>query len=363
MTYETTTLWGMPPVARSPEIDALVAAGAPVAIGVSGGKDSQAAAIAVKAHLDAVGHAGPVVLVHADLGSEVEWEDSLPACRRLSAALGIELVVVSAGSMMERWERRWLSSVRRYATLSTVTLVLPWSTTKMRFCTSEMKTHPIQAALRRRFGRDVINVTGVRRDESANRAKGTVHDLTKDGKIHNWRPLSDWTEAQVFAAIRGAGQTPHEAYVRHQMTRVSCRYCMMSSIPDLRSATAAMETWDTFRRMVRLECASTFAFQGSRWLADAAPHLLSAGLARDVAAAKERATARRAAESRVTKGMLYAKGWPTRMLTDAEADVLADVRREVSGIVGIEAGFVDREAIHGRYAELIAARPAERLAA
>jgi hypothetical protein len=38
--------------------------------------------------------------------------------------------------MVERWESRWESSVRRYAALETVTLVLPWSTPSMRFCTS-----------------------------------------------------------------------------------------------------------------------------------------------------------------------------------------------------------------------------------
>lgn len=47
--------------------DAL-AVNAPVAIGVSGGKDSCALAFAVVEHLDTIGHAGPRLLVHADLG-------------------------------------------------------------------------------------------------------------------------------------------------------------------------------------------------------------------------------------------------------------------------------------------------------
>jgi hypothetical protein len=59
------------------EIAALLAAGAPVAIGVSGGKDSCAAALATVEHLDAIGHQGPRVLIHSDLG-RVEWRDSLP---------------------------------------------------------------------------------------------------------------------------------------------------------------------------------------------------------------------------------------------------------------------------------------------
>ncbi len=39
-----------------------------MAVGVSGGKDSQAAAMATFAHLDDIGHVGPRILIHADLG-------------------------------------------------------------------------------------------------------------------------------------------------------------------------------------------------------------------------------------------------------------------------------------------------------
>jgi hypothetical protein len=63
-------------IASTPEIDARISSGAPVAISVSGGKDSQACALATFNHLDLVGHAGPRLLVHADLGM-VEWNDSL----------------------------------------------------------------------------------------------------------------------------------------------------------------------------------------------------------------------------------------------------------------------------------------------
>jgi tRNA(Ile)-lysidine synthase TilS/MesJ len=123
-----------PPIATDPDVESLLNAHAPVAIGVSGGKDSQAAALATIDHLNRLGHCGPRVLIHADLGS-VEWNDSLPTCERLAAHLQCELIVVrrKAGGMMERWESRWASSVRRYAALETVTLVLPWSTPSMRF--------------------------------------------------------------------------------------------------------------------------------------------------------------------------------------------------------------------------------------
>ena len=78
------------PISITPEIEDILAASCAVAIGVSGGKDSQACALRLARYLDdEVGHTGPRLLVHADLGS-VEWEDSLPACERLRDHLGLE---------------------------------------------------------------------------------------------------------------------------------------------------------------------------------------------------------------------------------------------------------------------------------
>jgi hypothetical protein len=78
--------------------------------------------------------------------------------------------------------------------------------------------------------------------------------------------------------------------------------------------------------MVQLEIESGFAFQGSRWLGDVAPHLLTPEMRAAHAAAKEKAARRVLIEKRVTKPMLYVKGWPLRMLTDDEASILAGVR-------------------------------------
>jgi hypothetical protein len=259
---------------------------------------------------------------------------------------------------MERWEARWQSSKDRYESLSTVTLVPCWSTPAMRFCTSELKTHVITAELKRRFpGQTVINVTGVRADESAARAKQTVASFDKDGRFLNWRPILHWNVDEVFAEIDGSGLDPHPAYRVFGMSRVSCRYCIMSNLADLTAASAQPEAHETYRRMVRLECASSFAFQGSRWLGDVAPHLLGDGGRAALERAKEIAAARVEAERRITKPMLYVKGWPLRMLTDTEADILADVRNEVSALLGFQSACLDRADIHNRYAELLAAKP------
>lgn len=80
------------PLSIDDRVSALLAQDAPVAIGVSGGKDSCALALATVAYLDAIGHKGPRVLVHSDLG-RVEWRASLPTCERLAARLDRKSVV------------------------------------------------------------------------------------------------------------------------------------------------------------------------------------------------------------------------------------------------------------------------------
>uniref|UniRef100_A0A9E8CNK8 Uncharacterized protein n=1 Tax=Bosea sp. NBC_00436 TaxID=2969620 RepID=A0A9E8CNK8_9HYPH len=71
------------------------------------------------------------------------------------------------------------------------------------------------------------------------------------------------------------------------------------------------------------------------------------------------AVRRIAAERRISRPMLYVQGWPTRMLSDAEAELLAEVRAEISGLLRLNARFLDREGIHGRYAELLAIKQKE----
>lgn len=354
------------PISSTPEIETLIKAGAAVAVGISGGRDSQCAAIATWAYLDSLSHTGPRVLVHADLGM-VEWDESLPACEELAAQLGAELVVVRrpGGGLMERFESRWESSVRRYANLETVTLVLPFSTASMRFCTSETKVAPINAELRRRFrGMPVINVTGVRRQESAARAKCTISQYEegasrRDTPIYSFRPIADYLAEQVLESISRAGMKVHVAYTEYQSTRLSCRFCMLASLNDLTAASRHPASKPVFRRLVGLEARSSFAFQGSRWLGDVAPHLLEEGMRVDLERAKQVALARRAAEARIPKSMLYVKGWPTARLTRAEAELLAGVRREVASLIGIDARYLDADTVMGRYDDLLALKAAK----
>ena len=139
--------------ALTPEVEEMLRANAVTAVGVSGGKDSVACALAVARHLDAIRHGGPKLLIHAHLGDDIEWQDSLKSCQRLATHLGWELLVVerAAGGLITRWQTRWTNNVARYANLECVKFISPWSTSKMRFCTSEMKLAVVAHELRKRF--------------------------------------------------------------------------------------------------------------------------------------------------------------------------------------------------------------------
>lgn len=349
-----------PSVQTTPEIRNLLKAHAPIAFGVSGGKDGAAATLAANTYLNRIGHAGPRILIHSDLG-RVEWKASLPQCELLAKKLGLELVVVRrvAGDMLDRWLSRWAANCERYANLECVKLILPWSTPGMRFCTSELKTAIICRELIRRFpGQRIINVTGIRAEESASRAskptckeQNGLTSKTHDTTGVDWLPIHHWTLEHVIA-IHTARRFPmHEGYTTNG--RISCAYCIMSSQDDLSASTTWPEHHESYRIMVNLECDSTFAFQGAHWLGDVAPHLLSAAERAALVDAKQRAAERVALEATIPAHLLYTKGWPTVMPTRAEARLLADVRTKVAALLGLAAFYLDADLVIGRYAELM----------
>ena len=91
--------------------------------------------------------------------------------------MGWELIVVrrTAGDMMDRWLSRWAANVERYASLSCVRLIMPWSSAAQRFCTSELKSQIIARAIRARHpAGPVVSAVGIRREESAARARMPV---------------------------------------------------------------------------------------------------------------------------------------------------------------------------------------------
>ncbi len=354
---------GTSAIAITAELDALLHEGATVAIGVSGGKDSSAVALAVNAHLKAIGHRGPQVLIHADLG-RVEWKQSLPTCQRLADRLGLELIVVrrTAGDLLTRWRQRWNNNIRRYAELECVKLILPWSTASMRFCTSELKTSVIRRELVRRFaGQVIVSVTGVRREEST--ARSTVKTSVRQPLLasatygtdgFDWHPIAHWNRSDVFEYLSRELFELHDAYRPYGSSRVSCAFCILAARQDLRAAARCLDNHEIYRDLAVLEIESTFPFQERQWLCDVAPHLLDESLRQRGLDAKARAARREQSERRIPKDLLFEKGWPTRIPTTAEARSLAGIRVEVAAAVGIEVRYTCAELIEARYAELLA---------
>lgn len=105
--------------------------------------------------------------------------------------------------------------------------------------------------------------------------------------------------------------------------------------------------------MVELELQSTYGFQGNRWLADVAPRLLTPDQRIRLPLAKERAKVRQELEATLPKHLLFTKGWPTAMPTEAEAQLIADVRLHVAAAVGIQVGFTNAKDVLERYAQLM----------
>jgi 3'-phosphoadenosine 5'-phosphosulfate sulfotransferase (PAPS reductase)/FAD synthetase len=371
---------------RGVEIDAtiteMLSADSPVAVGVSGGKDSCAAAIATVEYLRSIGHTGPIVLVHADLGDanpalNVEWDDSLPTCERLAAYLGVELMAVRrpAGGMMKRWLKRWSNNLARYRSMACVKLILPWSTPSMRFCTSELKSAPIASALVKRFpGRQIISACGIRREEGRGRGGSARTNaptsetnprlLNKRSRTSgvNWNPIAAWTVEDVFAFCAARGFQMHEGYGLG-MSRISCRYCIMQDLSDQRVSASVPANAPVYRTLVDLEIASAFAFQGSRWLGDIAPHLLSEAQRAGLARAKEIAARRAAIEAQIPNHLLYERGWPKVMPTAEEAVLLCRVRREVAALYDMAVMCTEPAELAARYADLMAQKAVKEAAA
>jgi 3'-phosphoadenosine 5'-phosphosulfate sulfotransferase (PAPS reductase)/FAD synthetase len=347
----------------------LLASGAPVAIGISGGKDSNVAAFETLRYLRELGHQGELLLIHSDLG-RIEHTDSLPACQRLADRLGLQLVVVrrEKGDMMDRWLQRWHDNLGRYSILKCVKVVLPWSTPTMRFCTSELKTAIICRYLVERFAHQtILSVVGLRRQESPTRAKANV--LSPQEKLTNktygttgydWHPILAWTLEQILTYHQYQNFPLHEAYTKFLMSRVSCSFCILSSFLDMVASATDPRNHDVYRELVDLEIASAFSFQSGTWLGDVAPRLLTASQLVGLAVAKRKAKDRERIEARIPTHLEYTRsGWPQVMPTRAEAVMLSEVRRAIADLYELSISYADPDGILDRYAELMSKREAK----
>lgn len=209
-----------------------------VLVNSSAGKDSQASLDVVVEHAREAGVLDRVVVVHADLG-DAEW-DGVP-----------ELAAEHAAHYGLRFElaRRTASDGHTETILERVAVRGMWPDAARRWCTSDHKRGPIRKIMTALVAelRDsativdrpvrILNVMGLRAAESTARARRipyAANQSASNGKRHvdEWYPIHHYTVADVWARITAAGTRPHPAYAAG-MSRLSCRFCVLSSRADL----------------------------------------------------------------------------------------------------------------------------------
>jgi 3'-phosphoadenosine 5'-phosphosulfate sulfotransferase (PAPS reductase)/FAD synthetase len=105
---------------------------------------------------------------------------------------------------------------------------------KAQFCTEELKTNmavEFQLALIEQ-GHKVVSWQGVRRDESFNR-RNVLKFEAIGGGMFCFRPIADWSAADVFAFCALHGLKPNPLYLQ-DMTRVGCMPCINVNKPELK---------------------------------------------------------------------------------------------------------------------------------
>lgn len=245
-------------------IQRLINNGAIFFVSHSGGKDSQAMYLYVNKWVPAE----QIIVVHSDLSS-VEWSGVQSHIR---ATVEHEIHVV------ENEQKDFVEMVR---------LRGMFPSPKYRQCTNDLKVGPINKFIRGvmadKGSKLGVNCTGIRAEESANRAKKleltyneklTIFErydcpkgtLDKKGRVkriedksspkegerlvYDWLPIFDWLIGDVFQAIKASGQKPHWAY-EAGMTRLSCCFCIMASKGDLK--TSAKHNGELLDKIAELE--------------------------------------------------------------------------------------------------------------
>lgn len=205
------------------EVRRLLDAGALFAVCNSGGKDSQAMLILLRAIIPA----DQLLVIHAHLEGE-EWEGVREHVGAISA--GLELVIAEpVKTFAQMVERRGM-----------------FPSPQQRQCTSDLKRGPIDREIRRylaahpEFRGQVVNCMGMRAQESPARSKLAPFKPNKRNSVggrawFDWLPIQDLTVEQVFQVIADAGQEPHWAYAAG-MSRLSCMFCIMAGEHDLTTA-------------------------------------------------------------------------------------------------------------------------------
>ena len=105
-----------------------------------------------------------------------------------------------------------------------------------RFCTQELKVVPMQGYINALVdaGADILNVVGIRADESESRSKLPEWEWTEGFDCEVWRPLISWSEQDVIDIHHRHGLRPNPLYLRGA-ARVGCYPCIFARKDEIRS--------------------------------------------------------------------------------------------------------------------------------
>ena len=243
------------------KIQELVRGGALFVCNHSAGKDSQAMYHVLRRFVPTK----QLIIVHADLG-RVEWSGNIDF---IKATTNGEDMLIGKPVNAAKEPKDLLTQVRvkHQSNLAKGKKAPPWFNLGKRcWGTSDFKTGPSEVVVRHYMKKhgftEVVWCLGIRAEESGSRSKGidTKHfDATEKAtgtgeaitfKIYGekltaagrtgwkWYPIFDWTTAEVFEAIKAAGQEPHPMYAAG-MSRLSCSFCAFGNKSDLRIAAKA----------------------------------------------------------------------------------------------------------------------------
>ena len=105
-----------------------------------------------------------------------------------------------------------------------------------RWCTEKLKIEPLRAyhdAIEKAEGRETINIVGVRAEESAARAALKVLEDDDEWGGYVWRPILDWTVADVIEIHKRHG-VPMNPLYHAGFDRVGCMPCIFARKEEVR---------------------------------------------------------------------------------------------------------------------------------
>lgn len=254
--------------------------GAKLYANLSGGKDGQAMLKTV------INYGLPVdSVLHCDLG-RVEWPQSMGMCQRSAKEFSLPLHVIyrtDKRDLLAHWQHRMMQLKGQGKPF--------WSSSKNRYCTSDMKRDPTDKFLNSQGNGIIINMEGIRAQESTKRAKknpftirrritSSYYDgMTVEEAIENyepgkrlgitWFPIFNYTLEDVWstygmdsaklAYARGYYRQNceivswwpfHPAYATGN-DRVSCMFCVLGSLNDLQNG--AEHNPELLQEMIAME--------------------------------------------------------------------------------------------------------------